>query len=115
MEGVQRFGRVAGFPSLLFQKAVNVIARNTAEPGTEFGRFTQVPQLLPGGNERLLRQIFALAEAAGGAVGQRTNQGLIARYDTGKGIAVARQASGDQIGIQNTSTVHRFCFHHITA
>src|SRR5262245_10870063 len=55
--------------------------------------------MLPRRNERFLRNIFALAQVAQPAVGQRANQGLVARHDATEGVAVAGQTARDKFGV----------------
>ena len=93
LSGVNRFAPVAA------KTAVDPVARDAAEPGFEFVPLAQVAEMFPRGDESFLREVFALAEAAGGAVGQRADERLIARYDVAEGVAVAGKTRGDQIGV----------------
>jgi len=78
-------------------------------------RLAQVRQLFPRGQKGFLRQILALAQAAGGAVGQRTNERLILRDNLPEGIAIASQAFADQLGVVVRGYGHGSGRHHITA
>ena len=103
------------FAALTPQRIVDEVPRDAAQPGAQFFRFAQVRQLFPRGQKSFLRQVLALAQAAGGAVGQRTNERLILRDDLPEGIAIAGQAFADQLGIVVRCGRHGFGRHHITA
>jgi hypothetical protein len=78
--------RFAPFP---IEALVSPIADNAAQPGAKFVRFAQKPEVFPGGDERFLRHILALAEMSDPAVSQGTNQYLVALDDPAEGVAVA--------------------------
>jgi hypothetical protein len=67
--------------------------------------------LFPCRDERFLREIFALAQAARAAISERTDQRLIARHDATAGFAVAGQTAGHQIGVTQFRGFH--FFHHV--
>jgi len=71
--------------------------------------------LFPRGDEGFLRQVFALAQAAGGAVGQRTDERLIARNDLPVSVAVSRQAFAHQFGVIESFGTHSPGNHHNTS
>ena len=75
------------------------IAGDAAEPRTEPAALVQVAQVLPGGEERFLGQVFAAAAAAGGAVGEGTDQRLVAGDDPAKGLGITRQALLNELGV----------------
>ena len=81
----------------------------------ELGRLAQQSQAPPGRDEGFLRQVFTLAEAAGGAVGERADEGLVTHDDLAEGVAVAAQAFRHQLRVVAGRRCHRFGCHHITA
>src|SRR5207249_2236071 len=94
------------------QKIVDAIAGYPAEPGPQFGGLAQTIEVLPGSNERFLRHILALPEPADGAVRQRTDQSLIARYDLPEGISIPTQSLGNQICVcECGGRIHVSCHH----
>ena len=97
------------------EKIIDAVAGDAAKPGAEFVAFAQMAEVFPRGDEGFLRQVFALTEAAGGAIGQRADERLIARDNLPKGIAVARQGSADQFRIVVHRDRHNLGGHHIVA
>jgi len=85
---------MARLVALLAQRIVDEIAREAAEPGPQFFRLAQFAEFPPRCHECFLGQIFTLAEAAGRAVSQRTNQTLIARDNLPEGVAMAALPAG---------------------
>ena len=81
VEYVERFADVAGFAALFFEGIVSEVASDAAKPGTELLRFAEAGKLFPGGEESLLGEVFALVQAAGGAVSKRANEVLVAGDD----------------------------------
>jgi hypothetical protein len=59
--------------------------------------------------------VFALAEIAGGTIGQRRDQGLIPIHNLAKGVPIAAEAFRHQIGIAELYRGHRFDFHRIAS
>lgn len=53
-------------------------------------------ELAPCDEEGFLGEVFALGEAAGGAVCQGADQGLVAGNDLAEGIAIAGDGFGDE-------------------
>ena len=96
---LQRFRLMTRFAPPPAQRIVDEIPRDTAEPRAQFFRLAQPGQLFPRGDKRFLRQILALAQAARGAVSQRTDQRLIACDDLPEGVAVPGQAFAHQFGV----------------
>ena len=64
--------------------------------------------------EGFLRQVFALSETTRGAVGQRTDQRLIAGNNLAKGIAIAIQTRCHQLRVVVSGCRHMLQCHHIT-
>ena len=114
LRSLQGLGGMEGFASIPSQRLADQIARDAAEPGAQARRLAQPRKLLPGDKERLLREVFALAQAAGGGVSQRADEGLVALDDAAKGIPVALQAFRHQLRIVVLRDGHFFCRHHIT-
>ena len=56
-------------------------------------------QLAPGIHESLLRQIFALTQAARRGVRQGAEETLVTLHDTFEGIAITSEAIGHQLRI----------------
>src|SRR5262249_4931454 len=83
-------------------------------PGAELVSLAQKPQVLPGGDERFLRQVLTFAEAAGGAVSQRTNQRLVARNDLLESIAVTVESLRHQFRVGRCFACHHSVHNHIT-
>ena len=96
---LQRFGFADRFAAFAAEKIIDAVARDAAEPRAKFVAFAQMAELFPRGDEGFLREIFALAETAGGAVSQRADERLIARNDLAEGVAVAGQGSADQFSV----------------
>jgi hypothetical protein len=59
----------------------------------------QLAQVLPGGEKRVLCQVFAVAAAAGGAISEGANQRLVAGDDQAKGLTVTRKAMLNKLGV----------------
>src|ERR1022692_5184524 len=95
----QLLGRVDGIAAFAAEKVIDAVARDAAKPGPELVAFAQMAEVFPRGDEGFLCQILTLAKAAGGAVGQRTDQRLIARNNLTEGIAVSRQGPADQFSV----------------
>jgi hypothetical protein len=70
--------------------------------------------LFPRGDESFLGHVLAPAHVAGGAVGQRANQGLIPFNDAAEGVPASVQAVGHQFGIVLFQCGHGLDCHHIT-
>src|SRR5262249_55231469 len=96
---IERFGLMNGFASITTKCLADQAAGNAAQPGAKLVPFAQQSQVFPGGNERFLSKILALTQAAGGAIGQRTNQRLIPGNDLPKRIRISLQSSTDQLSI----------------
>ena len=79
-------------PALAAQRVTGEVPRDMTEPGAQAGGIAQTAQLFPGGHECLLGQVFALAQVAGRAEGERTNQVPVPRDDVAKGITTADHA-----------------------
>ena len=102
--------RLAPLPA---QLVVDEIPRNGAKPRAQFFRLAQAGKLFPGGDECFLRQILALAQAAGRIVSQRADERLITRNNLAECLEVAGQAFADKAGIVVRLNGHRVCGHHI--
>ena len=72
---------------------------DAAEPGAQLFGFAELAQFLPRGDEDFLREVFAAAQAAGGIVGQRANERLVARDDFRKSASAIREAAFDEFSI----------------
>ena len=106
---------MAGLMLLFAKEIVDEIAGDATQPGAQFFRFAQIAQLFPGGDKDILREVLALAQAAGGAVGERADEALIPRNDLAEGIAVARKAGGDQFSIVLRNGGNHCARYHIVA
>ncbi len=56
-------------------------------------------KLLPGSDESLLGEVFALAEISQAAVDERANEGLIPGDDQAESGSVLSQAFSDEVGV----------------
>ena len=113
--GVQRFGCAQRLATFAAKRAVDSVPRNPAQPRAQFARFAQHPEVLPGGDEGFLGQVFALAEAARGAVGERADQRLISGDNGAERVTVARKALRYKVGIGCVWSGPHAGGHHITA
>src|ERR1700722_3316517 len=96
---LQRLGlaeRVAAFAP---GKIVDPVGGDAGEPRAQFLPLTQMAQIPPRRDKSFLRQILALAKTAGGAVGERTNERLVARDDLAESVTVASEGGVDQVCI----------------
>jgi hypothetical protein len=93
--------------SLSTQASLNAVPRNATQPGAEFGRFPQRPEILPCANKRLLGHVLALAQVSDGAIRQGADQGLVPLYNLAEGIPVSIQALSHQINIVGFRRMHR--------
>src|SRR4051794_36162999 len=75
------------------------MAGDAAEPGAEALGFAELGELAPGGEKDFLRHVFALADAPGAAVGEGTDERLVAGDDAAEGVAVSTERGGDQFGV----------------
>jgi hypothetical protein len=89
MRFLQRFRMVHRFASFPAKVLLNPESNNAAKPGTQLRRLAQLPEMLPRRDECLLRDIRALAQIAKPTVGQRADQGLVARHNAAECLAVA--------------------------
>ena len=96
---IKGFGALRWHPKTPAEFAVEGIARDSAEPGFQVSRLTQLPKLFPGAQKDLLADVLAAGDAAGGTVRHGADERLIPPYDPAKGLAPPRQALGDQIRI----------------
>src|ERR1044071_9405086 len=103
---LDRFGAVTWLAAFPAEKIVDAITCDATKPRTQFVALTQMPEMFPCGDERFLRQIYAVAAIARGAVSQRTYERLIARNDLAEGVAIACKAADDQIRV---IVIHRRC------
>jgi hypothetical protein len=103
------------FAPLPAEFLANDKSSDAAQPRPQFRGLAQLGQLPPRGQKSLLRQVFALGEAARGAVGQGTNQRLMPFHNLTEAIAAARQALRDQLGIVGLGGRFLFGCRHITA
>ena len=78
-----------------------------------FGRLAKFGEIIPCRHKRFLGQIFALAQAARGAIGQGADQGLVAFDNLAEGILISIEAFGHQLGIVLFRCIHFFGYHHI--
>src|SRR5262249_32664875 len=101
--------RLVSFPA---ETLVNPVLDDATKPGPQLGRFAQMPEAIPRRNERLLRDVLALAQIANPAVGQGTNQRLVSRDDAAEGVATAGQAACDRFGIALPPRGHRLVVDH---
>jgi hypothetical protein len=83
---------VAALPSHAF---LNPASDDAAEPGAEFVRFAQEPEVFPGGHERFLGHVFAPAHAPGGAIRHGADQGLITSNDAAEGVPASVKTFGN--------------------
>ncbi len=96
---VEGIGLVRGLPAESPAIAVDDVSRDATEPGTQPARVVQASEFLPGGDKRLLRDVLALAAAAGRAVGESTDEGLVPDDDLPEGVTVAGEALLHQLGV----------------
>jgi len=106
---------VKRFAAFAAEKIVDPVARDAAQPRAQLVAFAQMDEVFPCGDERLLREVFALPEIARGAVSERGDERLIARNNLAKGVAVARQGSHDQFRVVVCCDRHKLGCHHIVA
>ena len=96
---LKRFRLPHGFLAIGATQSADLVTQNPAQPRTKFFRFTQSAELAPSVHERVLRQIFALAQVSGRRVRQRAEETLVSFHDPAEGLAIAGQAVGHQLGI----------------
>ena len=95
----QRFGLGEGIAGLSAEGIIDKIARDAEEPGAELGRLPEIGELAPGGDEDLLREVFAAGDIAAGAVGQGADRCLVAGDNLPEGIALAAQTQFHKPGV----------------
>ena len=74
-------------------------ADDGAQPAPQLCRLAQFRKVFPSGHERFLGEIFALADTARGAIGERADEGLIPLDDLAEGIRFPRETFGHQFRI----------------
>src|SRR4030095_16426303 len=94
---LQRFGIVRRLMSFTPKALVSPVSDDATKPGSQPGRIAQKGEMIPGCNERFLRNILTLAQIANPAVCQGTDQCLVTRHNAPKGIAIAVQTARDEL------------------
>jgi hypothetical protein len=92
--------------------SVRLVPNDAAQPGAEFVRLTQKPEIPPRADERFLGYFLALAYVSGRAVGKGTDQGLVSFNNLAEGIPASLKAVGYQIGVVAIRCVHRLGCRH---
>jgi hypothetical protein len=112
---IERFRLMTRLAALAAQKIIDEIPRDAAKPRAQFFRLAQSAKLLPRGDKRFLREVFALAQAARRAERERADERLVARDNLPEGVTVPRQRAADQFRIIVRRRRHNIACHHIVA
>lgn len=100
------------FASFAAERVIDAVPGDAAEPGLQLVPLAEVAEMFPGGDEGFLREVLARPQTPGGAVGERTDERLIARNDLPEGIAIAQQARIDQVRVRWRGERHCLGCHH---
>ncbi len=109
-DGFNGVDRLTGLAAGLFTDAE---AENRAQPTPQLRRLAQFRQFLPRGDECFLREILALAHAAGRAKGQRADESLVPFDNFSECVLIAVEAFGHKFAVVLLRRLHCFGFDHI--
>ncbi len=104
---LEGFGSRGGLTAFAADWVMDQISGDTTKPRAKLGRFAQMAQLLPGGQKSLLRDVLTLAQAPGGAIGDRADERLVSGDDHSESITAPGEASSDKFSVVVHSLNHR--------